>query len=232
MIKRLLHLALASVLLISLVHADPDAQEIVVKVAKRDKELQQRRKNLNYNLEVIEQKLDDDKKVISSTDTNTEIYGDKRPGYAPPPGATPQDEVKEQAKEEPFNILNVIDHFSYDMEGEETILGVPCYKIHFAPKGDQPYHSREEKVVNAVAGYIWAAKSDYTLMKNTGSLTHPVSVAWFFASLRELEFRYDAQLLPNGDYGPKQIVYRFKVSIPFGSIHERHEQIMTDYEQR
>jgi hypothetical protein len=158
------------------------------------------------------------------------VTGDLRPGYGTrsTPG-DPEREAQKTSKEEPFELLKIIDHYTYTLEGEETVDGVDCYKIGFTPKPDMPYANREEKVLNNVSGHIWAAKNDYSLIKNEGSLMSPVSVAWIFASLREMEFHFDAMRMPNGDYGPGRLQYRYLVGIPFTQLHERDTRVMSNY---
>jgi hypothetical protein len=207
----------------------PDAKWIVTQVFKRDKELQERRKAFDYNLDTIRQKLDSHQVVIETEEQKSVVLGDHRPEYW-----SKKDEkgIEPEGKKQPdeaFNLLKVLDHFDYAMEGTEKINQVDCYKIRFTPKPDMPYHSREEKVTNAIAGHLWASVQDYSLVQNEGTLTHPVAVGWIFATLREMEFRYESQTLPNGDPGPKRVSYRYLVNIPFGQIHERRIRTMSDY---
>jgi hypothetical protein len=44
-----------------------------------------------------------------------------------------------------------------------------------------------------------------------------------------MEFQFDSMPLPNGDYGPMQVQYRYLVSIPFTSLHERDTRKMSNY---
>jgi len=209
--------------------ADPDAGEIIQNVIKRDKELQEHRKGYDYDLDVTREKLNSDLTAKDTTESKSVVVGDKRPDYNTRDNLTPEQEAEKQSKEEPFELLNVIDHFSYSLEGVEDIHGIPCYKIAYKPKPNMPYKNREEKVINAVSGYLWVSQKDYSLMKNTGSLTAPVQVGWIFATLKELEFSHETVQLPNGDWGPQQVTYRFLVEIPFGQIHERHTRKMSNY---
>ena len=152
------------------------------------------------------------------------------PGYGTRSvSGNPDDEAQKTSKEEPFELLKIIDHYKYTLEGEETVDGVDCYKIAFTPKPDMPYENREEKVLNNVSGHIWASKLDYSLIKNEGYLLRPVSVAWIFATLREMEFHFDAMQMPNDDYGPGHLMYRYLVSIPFTEMHERDTRVMSKY---
>jgi hypothetical protein len=206
------------------------AQEIVDRVVARDKLLQQRRKAFDYDLTITREKLDDRGAVTSRTVEHQVVKGDHRPDYGTrnDPGA-PEDAAKKAAHEEPFNLLDILGHYQYALDGEEEADGVLCYKIAFTPKPDMPYANREEKVLNAVGGHLWASKKDFSLVRNQGSLLHPVSVAWIFASLKQLDFQADTMPLPNGDAGPAQVQYSYDVGIPFSSIHERDTRRMSNY---
>jgi hypothetical protein len=208
---------------------DPAAWALVQKMVARDKVLVQRRAAYTYTVVETREKLDDDKKTLSSSDVKMTVQGDKSPDYGTRAGQGMEASLKQAAREEPFNILHILSHYHFTMAPDEVWNNVPCYKIHFTPRDNQPYSNREEKVANNLAGDLWIAKSDYTLMHNTGNLVAPVSVAWFFASVHELEFDFDTIKLPNGDFGPGLIKYRFRVALPFFGIHERHTRVYSDY---
>jgi hypothetical protein len=210
--------------------ATPSAKEIISQVVARDKVLVERRKAFDYDMAITREKLDSSRVVVSATHEKVVVEGDRRPSYGTrsAPG-TPEQEAQKTAKEEPFELLKIIDHYTYTLEGEETVDGVDCYKIAFTPKPDMPYENREEKVLNNVSGHIWASKLDYSVIKNEGSLMRPVSVAWIFATLREMEFHFDAMQMPNGDYGPGRLQYRYLVGIPFTQLHERDTRIISNY---
>ena len=208
----------------------PTADEIVSQLVARNKQLVQRRKAFDYDIEITREKLDSNRAVVSTTREKAVVTGDLRPGYGTrSTTGNPDQEAQKTSREEPFELLNIIDHYTYTLEGEERVDGVDCYKIGFTPKPDMPYANREEKVLNNVSGHIWASKQDYSVIKNEGSLMSPVSVAWIFATLREMEFHFDAMRMPNGDYGPGRLQYRYLVSIPFMQMHERDTRIMSNY---
>ncbi len=206
------------------------AAESIQHVVARDKSLVERRRSYDYDMLVTREKLDDDKKTTSSESETITITGDKRPDYGTrTTPADPEQEQKKTSREEPFELLKIIDHYNYVLEGRETVDGVECYKIGFSPKPDLTYENREEKVLNHVSGHIWASTTDYSVIRNEGSLMEPVSVAWIFASLREMEFHFDAMRMPNGDYGPGHLQYRYLVSIPFMHLHERDTRVVSNY---
>jgi hypothetical protein len=208
----------------------PTAEGIIGQVAARNQQLVQRRKAFDYDIEITREKLDENRAVVSTIREHAVVTGDLRPGYGTrsAPGH-PEQEAQKTSREEPFELLKIIDHYTYTLEGEETVDGVDCYKIAFTPKPDMPYENREEKVLNNVSGHIWASKQDYSVIKNEGSLMHPISVAWIFATLSEMEFHFDAMRMPNGDYGPGRLQYRYLVSILFTQLHERDTRIMSNY---
>jgi hypothetical protein len=203
---------------------------MIRQIVARNNQLVQRRKAFDYDIEIIREKFDENRAVVSTVREKVVVTGDLRPGYGTrsAPGA-PEQEAQKTSKEEPFELLKIIDHYTYTLEGEETVDGVDCYKIAFTPKPDMPYENREEKVLNNVSGHIWASKQDYSVIKNEGFLMHPVPVAWIFATLEEMDFHFDAMQMPNGDYGPGRLQYQYLVSIPFMQLHERDTRIMSNY---
>jgi hypothetical protein len=206
------------------------ADRIIRQVVARDKELVERRKAFDYDIAITREKLDSDKNVVSTETEKAVMRGDRRPSYnTRSTSGDPEQEQKKTSREEPFELLKIIDHYTYTLERDEWIDGVDCYRIAFTPRPGMPYENREEKVLNNVSGHIWASKQDYSVIRNEGYLMHPVSVAWIFATLREMEFHFDATRISNGDYAPGRLQYRYLVGIPFTQLHERDTRIMSNY---
>jgi hypothetical protein len=210
-------------------HADPVADALVKRMVARDHVLVQHRAAYTYTVVETREKLDADGKTTSTSDVKMEIRGDKSPDYGTRTGQGMEASLKQAAREEPFNILNILSHYNFSMRPDEPWNGELCYRVHFRPKENQLYNNREEKVANELEGDLWIDKVDDSLLHNTGKLTQPVSVAWFFASVHELDFDFDTMRLPNGEFGPGLIKYRFRVKIPFMQIHERHTRVMSNY---
>jgi hypothetical protein len=206
----------------------PNGEDLIRKVAAHDKELVERRRAFDYDIAITREKLNSDDSVASSTGEKVTMRGNVAPSYHTR-SDQPEDEAKQQSREEPFELLKIIDHYTYTVEGDETVDGVDCWRIAFTPKPAMPYDNREEKVLNNTSGHIWASKADYSLIRNEGTLMHPVSVAWIFATLQEMHFRFDAMRMPNGDYGPGRLEYSYRVSIPFFDLHERDTRVMSNY---
>jgi hypothetical protein len=210
--------------------SDLSADKIISAIVARDKVLVERRRSFDYDVDITRDQLDDKKAVVSTDKDKMVMRGDVRPSYNTRGSAgDPKAEAKKTAREEPFEFLKIIDHYNYKLEADQWVDGVECYTIAFTPKDDMPYANREEKVLNNVAGHIWASKKDCTVIRNEGELQRPVSVAWIFAALKEMEFHFDATRLPNGDYGPGRLQYRYLVDVPFTDMHERDTRIMSHY---
>jgi len=209
----------------------PSGEDLIRKIAARDKELVQRRKTFDYDIAITREKLNEDGSV-SSTETETvTMRGNVSPSYHTRDAdkEKPEEAAKQQSREEPFELLKIIDHYTYTVEGSETVDGVDCWRIKFVPKPDMPYDNREEKVLNNTSGYIWASKADYSLIRNQGSLMHPVDVAWIFATLEKMSFRFDAMPMPNGDFGPGHLEYSYYVDTLFFDMRERDTRKMSNY---
>jgi hypothetical protein len=219
------------VLALSRLQAQESAESVVQKMVERDKELVRNRAVYTYTVDETRQKLDPVGKVVSSSEEEEQIQGAPSPPKITPDNQDIETTLKQTAKEEPFNILKIISHYHYTLAGNEVVNDLPCIKIKFSPKDNQPYRNRDEKVANEIEGYLWITETDYTLARNSGKLTKPVSVAWFFATLQEMEFQFETKPLPNGDLGPSMVEYKFRVQIPFAQIYERHIRVTKDYRE-
>ena len=206
----------------------PSGEDMIRKIAARDKELVERRRAFDYDIAITRDQLNSDNSVASTQREKVTMRGNVAPSYHTR-SDQPEAEAKQQSREEPFELLKIIDHYTYTVDAEENVDGVDCWRIAFTPKPDMPYDNREEKVLNNTSGHIWASKADYSLIRNEGSLMHPVSVAWIFATLREMHFRFDAMRMPNGDYGPGRLEYSYLVDVPFFDLHERDTRAMSNY---
>lgn len=217
------------VLAASPLQAGESVSSIMRKMVEKEKALASHRSIYSYTAESTREKLGEDGAVMDSSYAEVRIKGDPTRENGREKDEDLESGLKQASQEEPFNIINIIDHYDYMLVGSEVMEGVPCFKIAFTPKGDQPCRSREEKVANELRGFWWIAKADYSLVGNAGELTKPVSVAWFFATVRELEFSFRTRRLPNGELGPGRSEYQLVVQVMFQKIHERHIRVTKDY---
>jgi len=211
--------------------AAPEAGPLVDRMVARDAEMVARRAGYTYTLVLSRHKLDGkNNPVETKTETRT-MKGNEVVDYGTRKDRGVEEDLEKASKEEPFELLKMLDHYTFKMDGEEAVNGQPCWKVRYTPRPGMPFRNREEKVLNNVSGTLWIKQDDASLMRNRGKLMKPVSVAWFFATLGDLEFSYDSMELPNGDYGPARVAYQFKVNALFAEIRERHERAMSGYRE-
>ena len=200
-----------------------DAESIVQKMIDKDQSLVSGRKHLFCRIEETVEDLDEDGELVDKKTFGRITRDEPAKNYAADDSHRLSNGEIEVSKEEPFSILKIMPRFNLEILPDEEVEGRLCHKIHFSPKGEQPYEGREEKVANELEGILWIDKNDFSLIKNTGRLTKPVDVAWFFVTVREIDFTFLSTLLPNGELGPKRIQYRFLVDVPpFWVFHEVH----------
>lgn len=121
--------------------------------------------------------------------------------------------------------------FKYSRQGDETIRNRNCYVIKFSPKKDQPFSSREEKVINKVGGTIWIDQSDFSIVQTRGKLTEEVDVAWFLATMKGLDFSYQTSELPNLNIPvPANFLMNFDLNIMGYRMAQRQTSVMGDYQ--
>ncbi len=214
--------------------ADARARGLVDRMVERDAELVRRRAALVYTLETVRIKLDVAGRETSRTRELKTMGGAARGEYGTREGrdGAMEGDLRRASEEEPFELLTMLDHYEFTVAGAETVHGEACAVVAYAPRPGMPHRNREQKVLNHTSGRMWIREADGTLMRNEGRLMGPVAVAWFFATLREMAFRFETARLPNGDYGPASVAYQFHVKAMMADVRERHERRMLEYRER
>jgi hypothetical protein len=127
-----------------------------------------------------------------------------------------------------FSVRDLLPRFDVWLIGEEAWQNYPAYVLGFKPKakGNQkPFADRMEKVLAHLAGKIWVSKTDYIILRTEAELSEPVDLAWFFANMQSMSFRFEAQRVSGLGFVPKSFMLDYKVRI-LTSI-SRHHQIVT-----
>jgi hypothetical protein len=224
----------------SLPGRDPVAA-LVDKALERDQELRQRRLAYEFELTARTEKMDRTGRILKD-ETVTAVVRPQadiryevelKPGEMTQDGATSEKNRKQLRDSE--KVMAVMDlkklapRFILKREKDETVRGIRCQVVSFKPRPGQPYDSREEKIINALEGRFWLHPDDASIVQSEARLPAPVSVAWIFASMRELSFRYESMELPNGDTGPARFTLLFDLQT--GPVYKRFRQtsVMKDY---
>jgi len=121
--------------------------------------------------------------------------------------------------------------FKYARMADETLRNRPCFVIKFTPKDDQPFSTREEKVINKVGGTIWIDQNDFSIIQTKGKLTEEVDVAWFLASMKGMDFLYETSELPSLNIPvPSNFLMSFDLNIMGYRMAQKQVSQMTDYQ--
>jgi len=121
--------------------------------------------------------------------------------------------------------------FKYKRMQDETIRNRPCFVIKFSPKDDQPFSTREEKVINKVGGTIWIDQNDFSIIQTKGKLTEDVDVAWFLATMKGMDFSYETSELPSLNIPvPSNFFMTFDLNIMGYRMAQKQVSNMTDYQ--
>ena len=208
--------------------ADPNpagalsAHEIVQKAVARDDVRREHRVALEADQTILTERLDPAGKVLSSKSVHMIHHPTREISYstntgtdnASSSGHPDGDTVKAAHIMAVMDLGKLAPKFTETVTGSATILGRDCYVVSYYPKPGQSADSREEKVVNNVAGRFWIAKDNFDILQSEGSLVGPVTVA-FIASVTRMDFKFHSQLLPNGEVGPADFSVDMAIHAPF-----------------
>jgi len=121
--------------------------------------------------------------------------------------------------------------FKYVRMPDQTLRDRPCFVIKFSPKPDQPFNSREEKVINKVGGTIWIDQNDFSIIQTKGKLTEEVDVAWFLATMKGMDFSYETSELTSINIPvPSGFYMSFDLNIMGYRMAQKQVSQMTDYQ--
>lgn len=216
-------------------------RQIIDRAIETDKRLRESRTVYEYDYELKTQKLDRKDRVVSTRELKARVRPSKEISYTveilQDSEAKSEADRKKQAKHMQdaqqlmtrIELEKLANQYDYMLQGTARVLNRSCHLIAFRPKTDFKVGSREEKVLHALSGRLWIDQERFSILKSEASLQKPVAVAWFFATMRELEFSYKAFLLPNGDPAPASFDLFLDVQVPFGYQRQRQRSTMTNY---
>ncbi|MEM9399179.1 MAG: hypothetical protein AAF984_03145 [Verrucomicrobiota bacterium] len=215
------------------------AEEIINRAVKHDGSVREQQEGMEYELTITIDKLSRHGETLKSkTETKTmrparlisysmdvdDAEEMLEAGHKPKPDRKKNITAK-------FTISDMRDRFKFKLLGKESVRKQRAYKIFFEPKPDQDYNSREEKVMNHISGHVWIATSDYSILRTEGSLTRYVDVAWFFVTLKKMDFLYESKRLKNGLTAPDKFVMQFHIDATLAQIYRRQTSIFANHRE-
>lgn len=215
-------------------------EAIVARVLEQDARVTEIKNRFRYDLRLVNAKLAADDSVIREELVEATIEPGSDGAFREIVERAQGDELSAQDRKEirrsqgamrSMDLRRLAPRFRIELEGEGREMGVDCWILAFAPKPDQPYRSREEKVINQLAGRFWVAKADYSIVRSSGSLTRPVKVAWVFATVRDLQFEYRTTPLGRVGRVPEVFDLFFDVKTPVNEVRRRQISTMGNYRE-
>ena len=211
--------------------------EIVRRALKQDEQARKVRKRYLYDLTVEIQKLGRDGHVRGRDVSRAVVEPQDQVFYpiSAEDGAQTADKKKMRETQKRMAVMDLkklAPRFKFALAGTETVQGATCYIIRFTPKPNQPYDSKEEKVVNQLHGAFWIDRQTFSIVKSSGSLKKAVSVVPLIANMRELSFVYKTARLPNQTFAPASFQLLYDMQTPVSYVRRREVSHMANYRSK
>jgi hypothetical protein len=224
-----------------LLSAELTPRQIVDRAIETDRNLREKRSAYQYDFSLTTEKIDRQDKILSTRAIKATVRPSKEISYTiditedseKKSGSAHQQEARKMEEAQQLmtkiELEKLVDQYEYRLEKSAPVLTRPVYLLRFKPRADYVVKSREEKVLHAITGRLWIDRETFAILKSEGTLSKPTAVAWFFATMREMNFEYQAAFLPNGDPVPASFRFFFDVQIPFSYQRERQFSTMQNY---
>ena len=226
----------------------PSADELVLKVLARDEAQQTALTHYQYHQKVATDWLNPDGTVRHGSELEMivhpgeagdfSIVADGKGGVLSP-DQTSDKERKEARDSEKlkanFSLRELASRFEIKVSGPETLRGQSAYILAFSPRPGQPYTNRIEKVLNNLTGKMWVSTDDYGILQTEAHLAKPVDMAWVFATMKELDFRFEAEPIPGAEpalLAPAEFDLDFRVDVTIREVRQRQRISMDDYQSK
>ncbi len=221
----------------------PPLETIIQQVIARDEANQQALKSMQYHQTLQTERLDENNRVIQHQELQMIIRpgapdevqvlsekGDNLPAN-PDEAALQAQGHKAQKQKIDITLKDLANRFNISLAGTDTFRNQPAYVLSFEPKPNQPYRNQTEKVLNHLRGRMWISPRDYSVLKTEATLAEPVEIAWVFAQISALSFRYELNDAGQA-IGPARVQTSVQVAVPFLSIRQRMTINMDRFQPR
>ncbi len=228
-------------LLASQAIAGPALEEILREVVARDDESKQLLLRLEYLQEIRTDQLDgrgspkrtDEIRMVVKPGEGLLLVPNSSAGTVSVQKLSSQQLREARAAQQVSDFLsmrNLLPRYAIALEGEGAWNGQRAYLLHFEPKPDALCRSRADRVINALQGRLWVGKKDCSILHVEANLTHPVPIAWIFASVDQLDIWYEAAMAaPDLGVLPAKGSVEYRVGTWFGSNHVKEQVAMRNY---
>jgi len=220
----------------------PSADELVQKVLARDEADQKALTRYQYHQKVETDWLNPDGTVRHGSTLEMIVHPGEQGDFSivadGKGGVLSPDKEKKEARDSEklkanFSLRQLAGRFEIQVSGPETLRGQSAYLLAFSPRPGQPYSNRIEKVLNNLTGKMWVSTDDYSILQTEAQLAKPVAMAWVFATMKGLTFRFRAEPIPGANpplLAPAEFDLDFQVDVTIREIRQRQRISMDDYQ--
>jgi hypothetical protein len=218
--------------------------DFIERVVESDEARRQHRVGMICDETIKTERLDDHDKVVQtrtlfyvrgeSKDLSYSADVDSTAESTPSPDGKPgknQDAAKSQHLMAVMNLRKLAPRFTFAYAGTAQLHGHDCVIFSYHPKRNQPYATREEKVINNLQGRYWIDRNTGEIIQIEGSLASPVTVA-LIASVTRMDFNFHSQNLPNGEVAPLDFSVNLAVKAPFYDFRQRQLTTMENWRNK
>jgi hypothetical protein len=121
-----------------------------------------------------------------------------------------------------YSLGHLLRMSSYRYKGRETVEGVVCYRIDFAPDPTRELGGVEGKLARAMEGSIWITVEGLHLARASAHTVRPVSLALSLAKVHELDLVMESGPVGEGIWLPTDVDLKTSVRILFSTRRRRN----------
>lgn len=217
------------------------AREIIDRTIAKDRKLREQRTQYEYDYFLKTQKLTRANVVKDTRTVRAKLRPSKEISHTveilEDSNKLSDSELKKETKKmEQAQVMmtkveleKLVDYYDYKLVSRTSLKKTPVYLIRFTPRPGVVIRSKEEKVLSALTGQLWIGQQTFAILQSEAKLTKPVAVAWVFATMRELNFKYTTAFLATGEPVPATFDLFFDVQVALGYQRVRQTSTMENY---
>lgn len=217
------------------------AREIIDRTIVKDRKMREQRTQYEYDYFLKTQKLTRANVVKDTRTIRAKLRPSKEISHTveilEDSSKLSNSELKKEAKKmEKAQVMmtkveleKLVDYYDFKLVDRISLKKTPVYLIRFTPRAGVVIRSKEEKVLSVLTGQLWIDQQTFALLQSEAKLTKPVAVAWVFATMRELNFKYTTTFLPSGEPVPATFDLFFDVQVALGYQRVKQASTMKNY---
>jgi hypothetical protein len=130
-----------------------------------------------------------------------------------------------------YSLGDLLRMSSYRYEGEETVKGILCHRLEFAPGAEKVGSGLAGKFTRAMAGTLWITVDGLHLFRARAWTVKPISIAFSLVKIYDLRLEMESAAVEGGLWLPRRISLETHQRIVFSTSRRRTLYRYLDYEK-